>query len=51
MIAAGHPAAQVKAGFLLPEDVERAVAENVGLYDCIKARDPADQGCAYLYLQ
>jgi hypothetical protein len=42
-------AAQVKAGFLLPEDVDRAVAENVGLYDRVMAHDPADQSCEYLF--
>lgn len=40
---------QVAAGFLLEEDVERAVAENVGLYDRIVARDPADKSCRYLF--
>jgi hypothetical protein len=42
-------ARQVAAGLLLPEDVERTMKENVGLYDRIMARDPADQGCAYLF--
>jgi hypothetical protein len=42
-------ARQVPAGFLLPEDVDRAVAENVDLYDRIMARDPKDPGCAYLF--
>ena len=42
-------AAQVRAGFLLPEDVERAVAENVGLYDRVLAHDPTDQSCEYLF--
>jgi hypothetical protein len=42
---------QVAAGLLLPEDVERTMTENVGLYDRILARDPADQGCTYLYAQ
>jgi hypothetical protein len=42
-------AKQVTAGFLLPEDVERTVRENVGLYDRIMAHDPADQGCEYLF--
>jgi hypothetical protein len=42
-------ATQVKAGFLLPEDVERAVSENVGLYDRILAHDPKDRSCAYLF--
>ncbi|THD81785.1 MAG: hypothetical protein E7812_02930 [Phenylobacterium sp.] len=42
-------ARQVAAGFLLPEDVERAVAENLGLYDRLQARDPADASCGYLF--
>lgn len=48
-----HAAAarQVAAGFLLPEDVERAVSENLGLYDRILAHDPADRGCDYLFGQ
>lgn len=45
-IAAKH---QVNAGFLLPEDVERAVAENLALYDRIMAHAPADQSCSYLF--
>jgi hypothetical protein len=45
-IAAKH---QVKAGFLLPEDVERAVAENLALYDRIMAHAPEDQSCQYLF--
>lgn len=40
---------QVAAGLLLPEDVERTMKENLGLYDRIMARDPADQGCGYLF--
>ena len=40
---------QVAAGFLLPEDVERAVKENVGLYDRILAHDPKDLSCRYLF--
>ena len=40
---------QVAAGFLLEEDVERALAENVGLYERILAHDPADQSCLYLF--
>lgn len=40
---------QVAAGFLLREDVERTMTENVGLYDRIMARDPADSGCDYLF--
>ncbi|MBS0394092.1 MAG: hypothetical protein JSR54_05660 [Proteobacteria bacterium] len=39
----------VEEGFLLPEDVERAVAENVGLYDRLLAHDPADASCRYLH--
>ncbi len=42
-------AAQVAAGFLLPEDVDRAVRENLGLYDRIQAHDPKDRGCRYLF--
>ncbi|NYE60394.1 hypothetical protein FHW58_001546 [Duganella sp. 1224] len=42
-------ARQVAAGLLLPEDVERTMRENVGLYDRIMARDPADPGCGYLF--
>jgi hypothetical protein len=45
-IAAGR---QVAAGFLLPEDVARAISENVSLYDRIMAHTPADQGCQYLF--
>ena len=41
--------AQVTAGFLLPEDVDRAVAENVGLYDRIQGHEPADRSCEYLF--
>ena len=40
---------QVAAGLLLAEDLERSVEENVGLYDRIMARDPADPGCDYLF--
>jgi len=39
----------VAAGFLLPEDVERTVKENLGLYDRIMARDRSDKGCEYLF--
>ncbi|HEY5071178.1 MAG TPA: alpha/beta hydrolase domain-containing protein [Caulobacteraceae bacterium] len=42
-------ARQVAAGFLLPEDVGRAVAENLGLYDRILAHDPGDRSCGYLF--
>jgi hypothetical protein len=45
-IAAKH---QVAAGFLLPEDVERAVSENVALYDRVIAHAPEDQSCQYLF--
>ena len=45
-VAAKHQAA---AGFLLPEDVERAVSENVALYDRVMAHAPEDQGCRYLF--
>jgi len=41
--------AEVAAGFLLEEDVERAVQENLGLYDRILAHDPKDQSCGYLF--
>jgi hypothetical protein len=41
--------AQKAAGFLLEEDVERAVAENSGLYDRLQQHDPADQSCNYLF--
>jgi Alpha/beta hydrolase domain len=40
---------QVTAGFLLAEDVERAVSENVDLYDRVMAHAPADQSCQYLF--
>ena len=42
-------AREVAAGFLLPEDVDRAVNENVSLYDRIMAHDPKDQSCEYLF--
>lgn len=42
-------ARQVVAGFLLPEDVERAVEENVGMYDRILAHESGDRTCEYLY--
>ena len=42
-------ARQVTAGFLLPEDVDRAISENLGLYDRILAHPPADSSCRYLY--
>ncbi len=40
---------QVAAGFMTPDDVERAVAENVGLYDRIMAHAPDDRSCRYLF--
>jgi hypothetical protein len=40
---------QVAAGFLLPEDVERAVSENVALYDRVIAHASDDQSCQYLF--
>ncbi|MFC0168288.1 alpha/beta hydrolase domain-containing protein [Pseudoduganella danionis] len=39
----------IRARLLLPEDLERTMAGNLGLYDRIQRRDPADQGCNYLY--
>jgi hypothetical protein len=42
-------AREVAEGFLLPEDVDRAEAENEGLYDRILAHDPKDQSCGYLF--
>jgi hypothetical protein len=42
---------QVSDGFLLPEDEERVVSENLGLYDRIQAHDPKDHGCDYLFAQ
>ncbi len=39
----------VGQGFLLQEDVARAVSENLGLYDRILNHDPGDKSCAYLY--
>ena len=42
-------AKQVEAGFLLPEDVDRAVDENLGLYDRIMAHAPGDHSCGYLF--
>lgn len=41
--------AQIRAGFLLPEDRTRAIDENVGLYDRIMSHSPDDQSCAYLF--
>jgi hypothetical protein len=40
---------QVTAGFLLPEDVERAISENLALYDRVMAHAPEDQSCRYLF--
>jgi hypothetical protein len=42
-------ARQVAAGFLLPEDMDRAVAENLGLYDRIMLHDPKERSCDYLF--
>jgi hypothetical protein len=39
----------VAAGFLLPEDLERAVAENLALYDSIIGHDPKERSCTYLF--
>ena len=44
-------AREVEAGFLLSEDVERTVRENVGLYDRIMAKDPKDRSCQFLFAQ
>ena len=33
----------------MPGPRGRAVAQNVGLYDRVLARDSGDTGCAYLY--
>jgi Alpha/beta hydrolase domain len=40
---------QKAAGFLLDEDLERAVNENLGLYDRIMSRDRTSPGCDYLF--
>jgi len=40
---------QVALGLLLEEDVERAVNENVGLYDRILRHEPGDSSCKYLF--
>ncbi|MHB8529025.1 MAG: alpha/beta hydrolase domain-containing protein [Caulobacteraceae bacterium] len=42
-------ARNVAAGFLLAEDVPRAVSENLGLYERIEAHDPADRSCGFLF--
>jgi len=42
-------AAVVALGFLLHEEVDALVDEAGDLYDRIKARDPADRGCNYLF--
>jgi hypothetical protein len=44
-------AAVVALGFLLPEDVDVLVDEAGGLYDRIKAHDPADRSCDYLFIR
>lgn len=41
----------IRARLLLPEDLERTMAGNLGLYDRILQRDPADQSCNYLFSQ
>ncbi len=50
-VAAVRAAAQrqIAAGLLLPEDMDRTMSGNTGLYDRIMQHDPADKGCAYLY--
>ncbi|MBV6323869.1 alpha/beta hydrolase domain-containing protein [Duganella violaceipulchra] len=50
-VAAVRAAAQrqIAAGLLLPEDMDRTLTGNAGLYDRIMQHDPADKGCAYLY--
>jgi hypothetical protein len=40
---------QKSAGFLLDEDVDRAVNENLALYDRIMSRDRASLSCEYLF--
>ena len=42
-------AAQVAAGLLLTEDVERNVTKHVSLYDRLFKREPNDQSCNYLF--
>jgi hypothetical protein len=42
---------QIAAGFLLDEDLERAMTENIGLYERIMAHDPADKSCRYLFAE
>ncbi len=42
-------ARQVEGGFLLPEDVDRAISENLGLYDRLITHDPEDRSCRYLF--
>jgi hypothetical protein len=50
-IAKLHVAAkrQVMAGFLLPEDIDRAISENTALYDRVMAHSPEDKSCGYLF--
>jgi hypothetical protein len=43
------PKRQVAAGFLLAEDVKRAMSENVSLYDRVMAHSPGDESCEYLF--
>jgi hypothetical protein len=40
---------QVADGFLLAEDVKRAISENVSLYDRVMAHSPGDESCEYLF--
>lgn len=40
---------QLAAGLLLPEDVERTMKTNLGLYDRLMVRDQADPDCGYLF--
>jgi hypothetical protein len=39
---------QIAAGLLLTEDLDRTIAENVGLYDRLQSYDPSDRSCRYL---
>ncbi|WP_158916790.1 alpha/beta hydrolase domain-containing protein [Caulobacter sp. S45] len=39
------------AGFLLPEDMDRVVSEQTGLYDRIQGHAPGDTSCEYLFAQ
>lgn len=42
-------ARQIAAGFLLEEDLERAVGRNLGLYDRLQGLAPGDARCGYLF--